>query len=396
MAKLEDAIKQFAHELGFSQAGIARAAPADQFDRLTEWLERGYAGEMEYMRRRAEARKNPASILPEVRSVIMLGMEYGDKTDLSEEQKELGLPEKSAGQFARTVLSTQDSGLSTRYSASHSPAGDRTDSVVSARPKEAGNESQFFGKIARYAAGEDYHDVIRRQLNKLLSWLHAEMPGCHGRGVVDTAPLLERDFARRAGLGWIGKNTMLINKHRGSYFFLAALLVDLDLESDPPHDAHHCGTCTACLDACPTQAFIGPGWLDSRKCISYLTIELRSPIPDEFRGELDGWLFGCDVCQEVCPWNRRDGSLPEAVDLIELLNLDEEGFRLRFRRTALMRTKRRGLLRNAALLLGEQGDASAIPALQRALADPEPMIREAAAWALNRICVREGLTSFPA
>jgi epoxyqueuosine reductase len=178
---------------------------------------------------------------------------------------------------------------------------------------------------------------------------------------------------------------MLINKHRGSYFFLAALLLDLDLEADEPHLASHCGTCTACLDACPPQAFAGPGWLDSRRCISYLTIELRSQIPDEFRSQLAGWVFGCDVCQEVCPWNRHDDNLPVTLNLVEILSLDEEGFRRRFRGTALMRTKRRGLLRNAALLLGEQGGETAIPALERALSDTEPLVREAAKWALVRI-----------
>ncbi|HLW66439.1 MAG TPA: tRNA epoxyqueuosine(34) reductase QueG [Gemmataceae bacterium] len=356
MAKLEESIKQFARDLGFPLSGIARASAADQFERLTEWLGRGYAGEMDYMRRHTEARKSPSSILPEVRSVVMLGMEYGDKREFEKPNPPAPFPKSEV------------------------------------QPEALG--SSILGKIARYAAGEDYHDNIRRQLNKLLSWLETEVPSCKGRGVVDSAPLLERDFARRAGLGWIGKNTMLINKHRGSYFFLAALLVDLELEADGPHEAQHCGTCTACLDACPTQAFAGPGWLDSRKCISYLTIELRLSIPEEFRSELDGWLFGCDVCQEVCPWNRRDRSDPESVNLIELLSLDEEDFREHFRGTALMRTKRRGLLRNAALLLGEQGDASALPALQRALADPEPMIREAAAWALERIREREKVISF--
>jgi epoxyqueuosine reductase len=219
----------------------------------------------------------------------------------------------------------------------------------------------------------------------LLAWTQAEFPGVRGRGVVDTAPLLERDFARRAGLGWIGKNTMLINKHRGSYFLLGALLLDLDLEPDSPHEASHCGTCTACLDACPTGAFPGPGWLDARKCISYLTIELRSPVPEELRSGVGDWMFGCDVCQEVCPWNRKDETEPEAVDPAELLSLTEEEFRTRYRGTALMRTKRRGLLRNAALVLGNAGDEQALPALRRALEDAEPLVRDAAAWAIAEI-----------
>jgi epoxyqueuosine reductase len=240
-------------------------------------------------------------------------------------------------------------------------------------------------KIARYARGPDYHDIIRDRLKRLLAWLREQEPGCRGRGVVDTAPLLERDFARRAGLGWVGKNTMLINKHRGSYFFLGALLTDLALRPDPPHAASHCGTCTACLDACPTQAFAGPGWLDARRCISYLTIELRGSVPGDLRPGVGDWLFGCDVCQQVCPWNRRDDTEPTAVDPAELLGLSEEGFRARFSGTALTRAGRAGLLRNAALVLGNVGDERSLPALERAAADPDPLIRDAAAWAMGQI-----------
>jgi epoxyqueuosine reductase len=213
--------------------------------------------------------------------------------------------------------------------------------------------------------------------------------------VVDTAPLLERDYARRAGLGWFGKNTMLLNRRQGSYFFLGALLVDLDLQADEPHQTSHCGTCTACLDSCPTGAFAGPGLLDARRCLSYLTIDLRGPVPAELRPALGEWVFGCDVCQEVCPWNRKalPGTEPawqarpdlESLDLAELLGLSEEQFRHRFRGTALTRARRRGLLRNAALALGSQGDPAALPALRRALEDGEPLVREAAAWAIGHI-----------
>jgi epoxyqueuosine reductase len=240
---------------------------------------------------------------------------------------------------------------------------------------------------------------LRERLRRLLAWLQAERPGCRGRGVVDTAPLLERDYARRAGLGWFGKNTMLLNKRLGSYFFLGALLVDLDLRPDAAHDTSHCGTCTACLDACPTGAFAGPGLLDARRCISYLTIELKGPVPDELRAGVGDWVFGCDVCQEVCPWNRKApaGREPllqprpelEALDPAELLGLSEAEFRHRFRGTALTRARRRGLLRNAALVLGNQGGPAALPALRRALADPEPLVREAARWAIGRIEQRQ-------
>jgi epoxyqueuosine reductase len=341
-----DRIKTEARSLGFALVGIAWATEADGFGRLREWLDRGYGGEMAYMSRYADERRHPASVLPEVRSVVMVGMEYGASRGRQP-------PERHK--------------ITQNAPGAHAPGSPR------------------LGKIARYAAGPDYHDVLRERLNRLLRWIQSEFPNVQGRGVVDTAPLLERDFARRAGLGWIGKNTMLINKYRGSYFFLGALLLDIDLSPDEPHEANHCGTCTACLDACPTDAFAGPGWLDARKCISYLTIELRSPIPEELRPGVGDWLFGCDVCQEVCPWNRKDDSEPESVDAAELLSLTEEEFRERYRSTALLRTKRRGLLRNAAIALGNCGDESALPALRRALDDPEPMVRDAAAWAIERV-----------
>src|SRR5438128_1649694 len=228
MALLEARLKQRAHELGFELAGIAAATPADGFDRLRAWLDRGYAGEMAYLERHAAARRHPASILADVRSVVMVAMNY-------------------------------------RARAGNLPSRERC------------------GKVARYAQGEDYHDVLRQRLQQLLRWLQQELPDCRGRAVVDTAPLLERDFARRAGLGWFGKNTMLLNKQIGSYCFLGALLVDVELQPDPAHETSHCGTCTACLDACPTQAFIEPGMLDARRCISYLTIELRGFVPPDLR-----------------------------------------------------------------------------------------------------------------
>jgi epoxyqueuosine reductase len=346
MLSLEDRIKQQAQVLGFELAGIASATPADTFAQLDAWLDQGFAGEMGYMQRHGQARRHPSSILPEVRSLIMVGMNY--------------LP----------------------------GAGCAAGEAEAAPP----------GKVARYARGADYHDVLRRKLNALLAWIQHEVPGCAGRGVVDTAPLLERDFARRAGLGWFGKNTMLLNKRLGSYFFLGALLLDIELRPDAPHLTSHCGSCTACLDACPTGAFVAPGQLDARRCLSYLTIEVKGSVPDALRPHMEEWLFGCDVCQEVCPWNRKappgaEAALQprpdlEAVDLVELLGLSEEAFRQRFRGTTLLRTRRRGLLRNAALILGNRGDPTALPALRRALDDPEPVVREAAQWAIARIASR--------
>src|SRR5205814_2115210 len=203
----------------------------------------------------------------------------------------------------------------------------------------------FRGRIARYARGDDYHRVLRERLRQLGGWLRQERPGAWGRAVVDTAPLLERDFARRAGLGWFGKNTMLLNKQHGSFFLLCALLTTLELEPDPPHETEHCGTCTACLDACPTQAFPQPGVLDARRCVSYLTIELKTSIPEGLRPGVGDWLFGCDICQDVCPWNHRPNLKPGlpirqdllAIDPVELLGMAPDELRRRFKGTSLRR-----------------------------------------------------------
>lgn len=344
MATLEERIKRQARELGFDPVGVARAGPADGFAHFREWLDAGHAGEMAYLHRHAEAHRHPSSVLPEVRSVVMVGMGYKP-------------PEEH-------------------------PAADG-----------------LRGRVARYARGQDYHEVMRERLDRLLAKVREEVPDCRGRGVVDTAPLLERDFARRAGLGWFGKNTMLLNRRLGSYLFLGALLLDLDLAPDPPHETSYCGTCTACLDACPTEAFPAPYQLDARRCISYLTIELRGPIPEELRRGVGDWVFGCDICQEVCPWNRKapagsepafhSGGASDWLNPVELLGMTEEDFRARFRGTALTRSKRRGLLRNAAVVLGNIGGAAALPALRRAMSDADEIVRDAAAWAVARIECRE-------
>jgi len=250
------------------------------------------------------------------------------------------------------------------------------------------------GRISRYAWGTaDYHDLIHSRLRQLSGRLLAWAPDARVRGVVDTAPLLERDFARLAGLGWIGKNTLLLNRQAGSWFYLAALLTDRELDYDTPHETDHCGSCRACLDACPTQAFPQPYVLDATRCISYLTIELRTAIPPDLRPLVGDWLFGCDVCQEVCPWNRRApcsnepsfAPVPERnpQGLAELFFWTEAEFRDGFRHTPLWRAKRRGVLRNAAIILGNQRANSAIPALSRGLCDPDSLVREACAWALG-------------
>jgi epoxyqueuosine reductase len=338
---VEERIKACARSLGFDPVGIAAATAAETHDTFRDWLEQGLAGEMRYLERQSEARRHPESMLPGVRSIVVVGLNYKPP------------------------------------------------------PEEHAEEAGLFGRVARYARGADYHDVMWRQLDDLLAQVRVLAPGCTGRGVVDTAPLLERDFARRAGLGWFGKNTMLLNKHLGSYFFLGALLLDLDLQPDPPHESQHCGTCTACLDACPTAAFPVPGQLDARRCISYLTIELRGPIDPELRAPMGDWVFGCDICQEVCPWNRKAPvaaatafwqDYPEGqLDLEALLGLGEEEFRRLFRHTPFWRPRRAGMLRNAAIALGNCGDPAALPVLQRAAQDKDEMVRDAARWAIEQI-----------
>jgi epoxyqueuosine reductase len=331
-------LKARARELGFDLCGICPAVAPPGVGRLQAWLAAGYAGQMHYLPNRAEAYAQPQSVLAGARSIVMLAMNY------------------------------------------------RTAEPIAPQPGQ--------GKVSRYAWGHDYHEIIRDRLAKLAEWIRGRRPDVQVRGVVDTAPLLEREFAQLAGLGWIGKNTLLLNKQLGSWFFLAALLVDAELEYDLPHATDHCGACRACLDACPTNAFVDAYVLDARKCISYLTIELRDAIPAELRPGLGEWVFGCDVCQDVCPWNHRapltmepafnSGEGMNPLDLAGLFFLDDEGFRARFRHTPLWRAKRRGLLRNAATVLGNRPAAAALPALERGLNDCDPLVRASCAWALGQ------------
>jgi epoxyqueuosine reductase len=336
---LAAALRAEALRLGFCRVGIAPAVPPPHHDAFRHWLAAGRAGVMqEWLTRHEPLRRDPANLLAGARSVIVLATDYP----------------------------------------ADPPAAD-----VPGR-----------GRVARYARGDDYHDLLRSRANALAKWLEDRVPGCRTRGVVDSAPLAERDYSLLAGLGWIGKNTMLIDPRAGSYFFLTAILTDLDLPHDAPLETDHCGTCTACLDACPTDAFVEPRVLDATKCIATLTIEDHGPIPPLLRAETADWIFGCDVCQEVCPWNRHaPGSAEPAfaprggeatLDLAELLRLDEVGFRRRFKGSPLLRAKRQGLARSAAIALGNRPDPAAFDALTAALADAEPVVREAAAWALGR------------
>jgi epoxyqueuosine reductase len=340
--------------LGFDSVGIVPVGPPRHGAAFADWLTAGHGGEMAYLAARAVERLTPAVWLPDAHSLILLAANYNP-----------GIPP----------------------SAWHDPA---------------------HGRIARYAWATDYHDVLRPRLYALDAFIR-ERTGrtALGKACVDTAPLLERDFAEQAGLGFIGRNTCLITPGLGSWTFLAALAVPEKLAMDngrwttstlvrrPTRAVGTCGRCTRCLDACPTNAFVGPHVLDARRCISYLTIELRGPIPRALRPLVGNRIFGCDVCQEVCPYNR---AAPEATlralipkvgqtapPLLELLALDEVAFRTRFSGSAVLRAKRRGLLRNICVAAGNWGDPTAIPALTDRLADYEPLVRGHAAWALGRI-----------
>lgn len=336
---LAERLKGEALRLGFDKVGIARADAPEDFGHYLDWLARGDHAGLGYMEKNASARENPSSILEGVRSVVMVSLVHGRS-----------------------------------------------------RPE---NQPLNSAKIAAYAQGADYHAVLWGKLNALLAWIKIEKPEVRGRGVSDTAPLLERDFARRAGLGWIGKNTLLIDTKLGSFTMLGALLLDLELTADAPFEKGHCGTCTRCLDACPTDAFRAPYQLDARKCLSYWTIEHKDDLSDEMAEALGDWVFGCDVCQEVCPWNRKAKASSEPLlasreewsspDLLEWLRADPADFSARLKGTALSRTKRRGLIRNALHILGNRREKAAEADVGRLLDDPEPVIRRAAAWALRRI-----------
>ncbi len=305
---VEERIKAHVYALGFDLVGIATLGPAETFDAFQQWLDAGYDGQMAYLKRGAEKRSDTRLPVSSARSAVVVALDYGGKA-----------PD---------------------------------------------------GPVARYARGDDYHDLMTDRLNELHRLVEREVGrDVAGKAYVDTGPILERDLARKAGLGWFGKNTNLINPKLGSYFFLGELLLDLELVPDAPFDTEHCGSCRACLDACPTQAFVEPGVLDATRCISYLTIELKGEIPAEFRAAIadGGHLYGCDVCEEVCPWNvkfAREVQEPrfEARAAIagkdartlaaEILAMDDEAFRAAFRGSAMKRAKLAGLKRNAGVALG--------------------------------------------
>jgi epoxyqueuosine reductase len=326
----------FARELAFDDCRIAKCDPPPHAEQFREWLREGAAGEMAYMERGEEKRCDPQNVLPGAQSVIVLALNYF--------------------------------------------------------------QGGAAGRIARYAWGDDYHDVIRAKLDKIDIFLR-DFGGTQ-KCYVDTGPLLERDFAAQSGIGWHGKSTMLLNETLGTWYFLAEILTTLWLPPDEPV-RDRCGTCTRCIEACPTGAITAPYKLDARRCISYLTIELKGAIPMEFRPLIGDRIFGCDDCLAACPWNRFAKISNESafaarsttnMALRDYLNLSDAEFRNLFRDSPIKRIKRRGFLRNVCVALGNVGDEGDLPALERAALDPEPLIAEHAAWAMQQIRARSTST----
>ncbi len=327
-------IKEAASRHGFMGAGIARAEHMDEEAvRLEQWLKKDYHGEMSYMANHFDMRVDPTKLVPGAKSVISLLYNYypGEWEAEADPKAKEGL-----------LLTTHNSQLT------------KTSSDAAMQPDEASL------KISRYAYGEDYHKVVRRKLKALVNELKKEIGDFNARVFVDSAPVLERDWAKRSGQGWIGKNTLLIHPKKGSYFFLAEIILDVELEYDHPM-RDHCGTCTKCIDACPTEAISPEGYvMDGSKCISYLTIELKSQIPASFKEQMEGWIYGCDICQEVCPWNRF--STPHAEPAFEMsdqlremkredwLEITEEVFDGLFSKSAVKRAGYAGLKRNIKFL----------------------------------------------
>lgn len=337
---MKAAIRERALALGFDDCRFTTANPPDHAAEFQRWLDAGRHGEMGYLQRNADKRVNPVRILDGARSIVTLSANYHIDTT-------------SSAPAAKTV-----------------------------------------GQIARYARFADYHHVLGEKLKTLAQFMDGLGGGARSLWYVDTGPLLERDLAQRAGLGFIGKHTSLISRRHGNWIFLGEIITTLEIEPDVP-EKNHCGSCRRCLDACPTGAITAPFQLDARRCISYLTIELKGVIPEEFRPAIGARIYGCDDCLAVCPWNRfaKEGAMMRphyrvdlaAPDLIDLLGLDEAGFKKRFAGTPILRAKRRGLLRNVCVALGNCGDSSALPALNRAATDPEPLIAEHAQWAIKKL-----------
>jgi epoxyqueuosine reductase len=334
-------IKNEAHRLGFSLAGVTTPDPPPHWPTFENWLSLGRHGSMDYLT--DQRRADPHRVLPECRSILVLAMRYPDP--------ETGEQNKSPGPV---------------------------------------------GRVASYAWGRDYHLLIPERLKALAAFIETQVgQGVAHRFYTDTGPILERDLAQRAGLGWIGKNTCLIHPKLGSYFLLGEILLEIELEEDAPFEADRCGKCARCIIACPTGCILPDRTIDARLCISYLTIENKREIPVDLRPRMGNWVFGCDVCQQVCPWNRfatpdHDFSFnarPGITNpiLVAELSLTPTEFNNKFKDSPILRSKRRGYLRNIAVVLGNLGDPTAIPALESAAQNNEPLIREHVLWALEKI-----------
>ena len=332
-----------AHELGFAAIGFAPAVDDPlRSGRLRKWLAAGFHGEMAWMEDRAEVRQGPQSMWPEARSVIALGMSYAPDTD---------------------------------------PL------ALARHPEKA--------RISVYAQGRDYHDTVKKALKALARWLVEQAPAAQLKVFVDTAPVMEKPLGQAAGLGWQGKHTNLVSREHGSWLFLGAIYTTVGFAPDMPHE-ERCGTCTLCQDACPTDAFPAPYKLDARRCISYLTIEHKGPIPEEFREAIGNRIYGCDDCLAVCPWNkfasaahRHRDFLPReellAPDLADLLTLDDAGFRAKFSGSPIKRIGRNRFVRNCLIAAGNSGDMRLADEVGRLTADSDPVVAEAASWALARL-----------
>ena len=346
MRALTRRIKSQGTALGFDLVGVSPVQAPVHRESFADWLRQGFHGEMAYLPRTAEKRMHPGEFLPWAKSVVSVALNYNTPYDRSAET------------------------------------------------------GRIRGWISRYAWGEDYHDVMQAKLTHLLEYVRKEVgPEVQGRIFVDAGPILDREVGARAGIGWYGKNTNLLSMQIGSFFFLGELFLSLELEWDRPI-RNRCGQCRLCLEACPTNAFVGPYVLDARKCISYLTIELKGPIPRELRPLMGTHIFGCDICQDVCPYNTKLRATNEpafhprqgihAPELISLLLLTEAEFKARFAGGPILRAKRRGFLRNVCVALGNLQRGEAVPALVGTLKkDPDPLVRGHAAWALGRIRTRD-------
>ena len=352
-AELKVRLISFAREIGFDSCRIAACKAPPHAMEFREWLGESAHGEMNYMRRGEEKRCDPQKVLAGAKSIVV---------------------------FAQNYFQGNESGIGFQ------PMDDWQD--AHATPAAT-------GRIARYAWGDDYHEVIAEKLDKIDNFLREF--GGEQKCYVDTGPVLERDYAAQAGIGWHGKSTMLIDQRLGTWFFLAEILTTLELPADEPVP-NHCGTCERCITACPTGAITAPHRVDARRCISYLTIELKGVIPLDLRPLIGDRIFGCDDCLDACPWNRFAQESREAafsarksttgMSLREYLELSDAEFRAFFRNSPIKRIKRRGFLRNVCVALGNAGDISDIPALERAARDPEPLIAEHARWAIDRIRYR--------